>query len=891
MGLRSCGAKVLLAATFGLAMSFVASAAWDRGDPVVSYWAGPGYPGHPEKLTERAAKQLKEGGFNLAWAQSREELDVAAKYGLRAIYCMGASVRYLKKDGVLEDPELESRIRAVKDHPALYVYSHYDEPSAKIFKELAREKERMRRLDPNHPTWCGLLPSYANSEQLGLEGDVLSIYGEYWRRFCETYRPEVIDFDYYPFCVDLDYPHYFLNLGLARQHATLLGVPFKNSLQACTWWPEKSLASPAAPRVPGPAELRYLVYTSIAYGADAISYYVYSFPGHTGTIMGLDGKPGPNFETVKALNGIFVAMTRELRDYRFSAAYFQGAQTLGTTPYCEAAVLRLEPATADYDLPQGKHMADTTLVSRFEAADGRQAFVVVNLDYRKVRRQDVTAPYGLERYDPIGKRWVPVGSRFALELDKGEGVLLRQADGSDGTPNLRFGVVSDIHFVYDTQGIVPGYGPETFEKTLRWLDGQGVDAVLVCGDLADRSLCEEWQSVADAWFRVFPNDRGADGRKVERIFITGNHDWAGHLYGTNVKRIFPDEAERAKHVMRNDIPGWWKKVFHEDYRTVFRKDVKGYAFIGHHWEGGNWEASGFKGLEPFLKSDGGKGLDDPSKPFFYLQHAPLRGTCNGDDALPDSDSGESTKCLSAYPNAVAFSGHSHYPLTDERAIWQGAFTSVGVSSLRYSSLYTSANCENTGSRVKDAAKVNDAKMMRDICPDPGTQQGLLVSVYDDRIVYRRRDFRSDQSLGPDWIQPLPASRAKPFDFAEHARQFRAPQFAAGAQLALKATKGKNRAGVEKDAVQVDIPPVVADPQARVFTFRIEISSDTGGTVTKHVAAKGFNRSLEHVDASAVTSCPLAFDVLPAGRLTFSVTPVNCFGEAGRPLQKEYGKRL
>ena len=476
-----------------------------------------------------------------------------------------------------------------------------------------------------------------------------------------------------------------------------------------------------------------------------------------------------------------------------------------------------------------------------------------------------------------------IGGAASLGALFGGGGIGCLAGGTGGTPRLRFGVVSDIHFVYDTNGIIPSWGPATFEKTLRWFDAQGVDAVLVCGDLADRSLAEEWQAVADAWFRVFPDDRGADGRKVERVFITGNHDWEGYKYGTNVKRIFPDEAERAKHVVRTDLAGWWRKIFREEYRTVFRKDVKGYAFIGHHWEG-----IGFKGLPEFLAAGGGKGLDG-SKPFFYLQHAPLRGTCNGDDATPDADYGVATKCLSAYPNAVAFSGHSHYPLTDERSIWQGAFTSVGAASLRYSSIYSSLCAENSGSRVKDAAKVNAEKMMRDICPDLKTQQGLLVSVYDDRIVYLRRDFLSDLSLGPDWVQPLPAARTKAFDFAEHARQFRAPQFTAGAQLAFKATKGKTRGGVEKDAVQVDIPPVAADPRARVFRFDLEIASAAGGTVTKRVAASGFNRPLLHPSAAKPTSCVLALDGLPAGDLTFKVVPVDSFGQAGRALQGLYGR--
>ena len=32
------------------------------------------------------------------------------------------------------------------------------------------------------------------------------------------------------------------------------------------------------------------------------------------------------------------------------------------------------------------------------------------------------------------------------------------ADGSGGAPRLRFGVVSDIYFVYNTDGVIPSWG-------------------------------------------------------------------------------------------------------------------------------------------------------------------------------------------------------------------------------------------------------------------------------------------------------------------------------------------------------------------------------------------------------------------------------------------------
>ena len=411
---------ITLVGTCALAL---AAGAWDMGEPVTTYWAGPGFPGHPEKLTERAAKQLKEGGFNTVWTRSPEELDVAAKYGLRAIYDMGL-VGLDTRDPKQAD-DLAARIARVKDHPALYFYHHTDEPPAGRFEALARTRDFIARHDPKHPTWVNLLPLYANNRQLGVDGEIIRAYWEHVRRFGEIYRPEFMTYDHYQFNVGGDTPNYLLNLGIIRLNAAALGIPFFNGVQACTWRPG-SLASPHAPRIPGPDELRYLVYTTIAYGAQGIYYYVYSHPGHAGAIAELDGTTGAKYEEVKRLNRDFIALVKELRPFRFTGAYLQGRQAPGTTPYSEAALLRINPATPPSLLMPGQDFADTTLVTRFDAPDAATRLMVVNMDYRKDRTFDVTAPTPLEHFNPQTGAWTAVGNcTIHLTLTRGSGVLLR----------------------------------------------------------------------------------------------------------------------------------------------------------------------------------------------------------------------------------------------------------------------------------------------------------------------------------------------------------------------------------------------------------------------------------------------------------------------------------
>lgn len=414
------------------------SAAWEPGEPVTTYWFGPGCPGQEQHLTDTWAQQLKDGGFNTVWASCPEELDIAAKHGLRAIYSVDPTTEWAKID--LDDPAKKAafteRINRVKNHPALYIYEHYDEAAAELFPQLARVKEHINELDPNHAVWHNLLPTYANNKQLGVGGrqgedkrmgfqyDIIAAYWEHVRLFGEIYRPEFITYDHYQLKSNGDASNYFLNLGIIRQSASARKVPFWNGLQACTWVPGH-LASPKSPRIPGVDEMRYLVYSTAAYGAHGFYYYVYCRKGHSGTIASLDGKVGEKYEGLKPINRDFIAIAKVLSPLDFTGAYFQGRHAPGTTPYGDQALLKFSPETPYAELKPLEELADTTLVTRFDTPGKPTHLMVVNCDYRKDRTLHVKAPSVAEKFDPASGKWSSVGKEFDLSLIRGGGTLLR----------------------------------------------------------------------------------------------------------------------------------------------------------------------------------------------------------------------------------------------------------------------------------------------------------------------------------------------------------------------------------------------------------------------------------------------------------------------------------
>lgn len=371
-------------------------------------------------------------------------------------------------------------------------------------------------------------------------------------------------------------------------------------------------------------------------------------------------------------------------------------------------------------------------------------------------------------------------------------------------PNLVLGVVSDIHV--SAEGGDLGWAGDAafFERTLRWYREQDVDGIVIAGDLANFGLVEELEEVAAAWYRVFPDDCGRDGRRVEKLFIMGNHDAVGYKYGPYVRTRYPDEAERRRRIVITDPKAAWERCFREPFAPIWEKTVRGYRFVGAHWLTG----PNVEGLEAFLSARRNDLLSD--RPFFYIQHPYPAGTCYGSWAFGHDD-GNSTRILSAYPNAVAFSGHSHYSLTDPRSVWQGAFTSVACSCLRYQtenySEFLPDGFENGGASDPIDTKARVMPDFRQWDKREG-RQGMLVRVYDDRMEIVRRDFSAGVSLGEDWVVPLDGSN--PFAPEAWGADLRAPQFPNGARLSVRAVTAQNRRNETVPALELSFEAATAD---------------------------------------------------------------------------------
>jgi len=401
---------------------------WKQDQFLITFWC-------PPPATDEALARVAAEGFNLTWTPP-EGLDVAARHKLRAML-QSPLLQPDVLDNAAKRAELDALIQKVKSHPALEAYFLTDEPGAGAFPGWGRLVAFLRERDPKHVAYINLFPTYANEQQLGVSADaaerarvgyptdfagvdtsdkVVLRYREHLKQFVATVDPDLISYDHYHFLKDAsgvpnDGKQYFLNLGLIRLMALEAGKPFLNIIQANII--EKSW------RLPNAEELRWLVFTTMAYGGRGISYFTYWGPkAYNGLYQ--DGRPAPLLKPVVALNKEIAKFGPALMELDSLGAYHTAP-----LPYGAEAV----PASSPVQIVG----AGEFVVGVFGRNARPSAFMIVNRDYRQEQTATVhvTIPgKQLQELDRRNGRWMRgstlKGKRLTkITLAPGDGRLFR----------------------------------------------------------------------------------------------------------------------------------------------------------------------------------------------------------------------------------------------------------------------------------------------------------------------------------------------------------------------------------------------------------------------------------------------------------------------------------
>jgi hypothetical protein len=420
----------LLFASIGASVFASASpstAAWRQKEFFVTAW-------FPPPPTDEAMARLAAEGYNLTQTPV-EGLDAVARHHLRAML-----VNDLLKPEVLDDPakrqQLDALIERVKQHPALNAYFLEDEPGAKAFRGWGRLVAYLKARDPAHLAYINLFPTYANEQQLGVSADAADRarvgyplnfagvgtddqtvlrYREHLKLFVETVKPELLSYDHYHFLKPdkdgkpVDGSQYFLNLALIRMAAQEARIPFLNTIQAgvnLDGW-----------RLPSPAEMRWLILTTMAHGGRGISYFSYwDFRG----ALYVGGKPSPLARPVAALNAEIARLGPALLELDSVGVYHTAPLPYGT---------ELIPGNCPVQIVGGGGF----VLGLFGKSGRANAFMIVNRDYSRESEAVVKVLLPgrrLQELDHKTGKWSPgpplnESRTVKLRLKPGDGRLFR----------------------------------------------------------------------------------------------------------------------------------------------------------------------------------------------------------------------------------------------------------------------------------------------------------------------------------------------------------------------------------------------------------------------------------------------------------------------------------
>ena len=355
-----------------------------------------------------------------------------------------------------------------------------------------------------------------------------------------------------------------------------------------------------------------------------------------------------------------------------------------------------------------------------------------------------------------------------------------------------------------------------------------VDIFVNCGDIADHYYPEAYPILKEITDGAFPR------KPPRKIWIYANHD----------------------HIDRKDEP--WRVVMADVKRLLGAtneffdvSDFKGYPLVSlPQWYTSN--AQDYARVEKMLADVCAK---YPTGPVFVFDHVPPLDTTDNSVTWGDA---KRRALYSKFPRVVDICGHAHGSLRSELNIWQGAFTAVNMGCLQV-----------WGGHAVGAAPASKRNY-----------GAVVMEVYPDRLVFRRFDVRTRAEYGAaePWTVPLPFDpAAAPYRRERTAATEPVPAFPAGASLALVPD-------APFGALTLAFPR--AEGAHGTYIYKVEVTSPEGASLARCDLFGQFYLP-ESAREPRVERRLSAGYLEPGRRYRVRVTPCNCFGKGGRPLEAEF----
>lgn len=319
-------------------------------------------PNDPAVLAE-----MRRCGLTIAGFVPPAALDACHDAGLLAIVSDPRSMGYdwTNVGAAKARDQVTALVAEVREHPAVFGYYLRDEPTAGFFPGLKIVSDLVKELHPGAWPYINLFPNYANAGQLGAAS-----YEAYLEQFVETCRPPILSYDDYALFEGGGLRgEYYANLEVVRRTALKHNIPFWNIILTCSHFNYREVTH---------ADLRFQVYTTLAYGGRGIGYFKYFSPAVGNFRRGpLDqfGNKTPTWFMLQNVNLQVQKLGPTLLELRSDRVYHFGQLPAGCTGPDDQSLV----ATISGEM----------LVGDFTHEDGTRYVMVVN---KNLERSAVCAP-------------------------------------------------------------------------------------------------------------------------------------------------------------------------------------------------------------------------------------------------------------------------------------------------------------------------------------------------------------------------------------------------------------------------------------------------------------------------------------------------------------------
>lgn len=265
-------------------------------------------------------------------------------------------------------------IKPYMAHPAFAGELLMDEPGKPLFSAIARFSQAFKKSYPDKLWHVNLFPMYATG------GIQAPSYADYINNWMIELDPEFVSYDSYPLLTDGKITtDYFYNLDLIRSKTRFKKIPFWVFIQTLA-----IQGTPGVPdkREPSESDLRWQVWTSLAFGAKGIQYFTYWTPGggteqFGNALITPDGQKTVRYDYVKKLNSDFLGIGKVLLD-----CHAEGVIQTAATP------VQLHSPLSSFG-PVVQITGDDAMTGCFTAPDGKKKILIVPMMPEKTAKVNI----------------------------------------------------------------------------------------------------------------------------------------------------------------------------------------------------------------------------------------------------------------------------------------------------------------------------------------------------------------------------------------------------------------------------------------------------------------------------------------------------------------------